>query len=186
MKILEHRFEYGLTIGILLVCTLGAIGSLQFRAVSTWFPLFVGVTGALLAIVVLAVDIANDRRARHHVPTPATIDPLDVIELETGIIATREIDEAEQRPSTVVRAFVRYIAWFAGFAALFLLVGLPLSVLVWIFLFVRFAAKESWLRAVLSALIMTALLFVLAATLNLGLPEGILLDSSAIIPSWRL
>ena len=182
MKVLEHRFGYGLTVGILLLCAFGAIGSLQFRAVSTWFPLFVGVTGALLAAVVLIVDLRADHKG---VRTHQGYDPIDTIEMETGVVAAQDVPDVDQPPRQVLLSFLRYLAWFVGFATLFILFGLPLSVFVWLLLFVRFGAKESWLRAVLGAVIMTGLLFVLAATLALALPEGVLLDSSAIIPAWR-
>jgi hypothetical protein len=185
MKLLEHRFGYGLTIGILVLCGFAAVLSLQFRAVSLWFPFFVGVTGALLATLVLIVDLVGDRRIKRGFADPIAADPIDRIEIETGLIALHDDSDEDEPARSVLVSFTRYLAWLVCFVVLFLFFGMPIAVFVWLLLFVRFVAKESWLRAVFSAVIMAALLFVLSAFLNLALPEGLLIDSSAFVPHWR-
>jgi hypothetical protein len=182
MKALEHRFGYGLTIFILVVCSAGAIGSLEFRPVSQWFPLFAGVAGASIALLVLVVDLAHDVRARRAGTDPSA-PPAHEAELTVGEDPHRLDDEPA---GAVLLGFLKNMAWLVGFIILFVLFSMPIAVFVWIFLFIRFAADESWLRAVVSGAAMAILLIVFCAFLDLSMPEGLVLDSSLIIPTWRL
>jgi hypothetical protein len=187
VKILEHRFGYGVALFALLLCGYGVYGSLQFQAVSQWFPLFVSAAGVLVAVLILVFDTIADRRGTgsdtDDDPVPTGVE--DVFdEHETGTLRLPEEDE--QRPSAILRGFAVYLLWFAAFALLFFLLGMPLAVFVWLLAFVRFAAHDSWLRAVISGVAMAVLLTLFAAFLPIALPVGLLIDSSAIVPTWRL
>lgn len=167
MKTLAHRFEYGLSIFILAVSAFAAAKSAQFQPVSRWFPLFVSVTAVVVSALVIAFDVAADVRAKR-----------------------RDDDSETEEDSTPARevllGFAKYMSWFIGFAVLFVLFGMPLAVLAWVLGFIRFAAGEPWLRSAASAVALTAGLIVLAAVLALALPHGLLIDSGAVIPNWRL
>jgi hypothetical protein len=185
MKALEHRFGYGLTIFIMAVCSAGAIGSLQFKSVSQWFPLFAGVAGASIALLVLVIDVAHDVRARRAGTTQPSAPPAR--DERTVSDSGEDPHHVDDEPAAaVLLGFIRNIAWLAALMTAFVLFSMPIAVFVWILFFIRFAADESWLRAVISGAAMTTLLIVFCAFLDLSMPEGLVLDSSLIIPTWRL
>lgn len=199
MRILEHRFGYGLSIGILLLCAFGAVYSLQFKAVSMWFPFFAGTAGAVISVLVIVFDVIGDRRHGIDRDGPREdVDELDeladaveaasgvpgaAVDVETGALPA--VGRSDSEPRDILLGFAKYLAWFVAFVALFLLFGVLIAVPVWLFTFIRLAARESWLRAVIGAVAMTALIFLLAAFLALAMPHGVLIDSSALIPRWR-
>jgi hypothetical protein len=144
-----------------------------------------------LALIIIATDLTIDRRARHVATlVPATVSAEATTSLPAEAAVTLPGDDGGEEdttpPSVVLLGFGKYVSWFIGFAVLFLLLGMPLSVLIWVFGFIRIASGESWRRAVISAVALTLGLIVLAAVLGLGLPEGWLVDSNVIIPNWRL
>lgn len=171
MRLLEYRLGYGLAALIFVASILGAVWSLNFKSVSQWFPLFIGTAGGVLSALVIVVDVLGDRRAR-----AADANNTD-----------DESDGGEETPRAILMQFGGYLLWFAGFIALLLMVGMPLAVAIWTFLFIRFAGRESLVRSAVSSLVLSALLVALAGVLGLGLPEGLLFDSGEIIPrNWRL
>lgn len=175
MKTLERRFDYGISFFILAVSVFAAVKSLEFQPVSQWFPLFVSVSAAAISIVVIVFDVLADVRSKGRP---------DAVEAGDAEIPSEDTEDTPARD--VLAGFAKYIMWFAGFAVLFILLGMPMAVLVWVFGFIRLAAHESWLRAAISAASITVALILLAAFLALALPHGLLIDSGVVIPRWRL
>lgn len=188
MKLLEHRFGYGLSIFVLLISVFAFVQARELQSVSAWFPLFVSGAGAVVAAIVITTDIVVDRHARIGKSVPATVSAgVDSPESTAGPMPdTAEAEEDTTPAAVVLLGFGKYILWFIGFAVVLLLVGMPLGVFLWTFGFIRFGARESWLRAVISAVAITVGLTVLAGILALAVPEGLLIDSNLIIPNWRL
>lgn len=180
MKLLEQRFGYGLSIFVLVISVLAFMQARELQSVSAWFPLFVSGAGAIVAAIVIVADVVIDRRAQTEYHVPATV-PAGGAELPAD---AEEEDDAP--PAIVLLGFVKYILWFVGFAVLFLLVGMPLSVFAWTLGFIRVASGETWRRAVISAAAITVALTILAGVLALAVPDGLLIDTNLIIPNWRL
>jgi hypothetical protein len=184
MKILEHRFGYGLSVFVLIISVLAMWQATSFQSVSAWFPLFVSGAAAAVAAIVIAADVVVDRRSRR-VDVGAAAMPAGA----TGAPTDSAIDadpDATEAPRSILLGFTMYILWFIGFALLLVLFGMPLAVFLWTLGFIRFASRESWARAVISAVAITGALIVLAGILALAFPEGLILDSNLVIPNWRL
>lgn len=192
MKVLERRFGYGVTLSAIVLGALAVFGATQFRPVSQWFPMMISVATALLGLLVLCVDVIAERSALKHSPLAGSV-PLGNGPVAAGPAGDVPEDEAtsDEAATTdtdsrgVLLGFVKYMAWISGFAVLLVLIGMPLAVPLWMILFIRIAAKESYLYAGISAAAMTTLLFFVAALLDMAFPVGVLIDSGAIIPSWR-
>ena len=191
MKLLEQRFGYGLSIFVLLISVLAYVEARELQSVSAWFPVFVSAAGAIVAVIVIVADVVIDRKARAREVAPQAVPagvPAAALpdEAVTPMLGDPEPEDDGTPPAVILLGFAKYFLWFIGFAVLFLLVGMPLSVLLWTLGFIRIASRETWLRAMISAVAITVGLVVLAGILALAVPEGLLIDSNLIIPNWRL
>ncbi len=151
-----------------LVLMVGALLlSLQFKAVSAWFPLFVSISGSTLSLIAVIVDIYALRKRA-----------------SGDLDQTQEEEEADPISASTLRGLLRHVSWLVGFGLALFLFGAPLAIAGWLAAFVRFESRESWLRVILSALVACGVVIAFSAAFGLALPRGALIPSSSWIPRW--
>jgi hypothetical protein len=154
MKIEEKAFMI-LTLAVLGGMTLFSI---HYSAGSRTLPLVSGTATSLLLAFLIAMSFSPQLAAWYK-----------RIERKAGE------DEAVPLTGQERKKELRVFAWFIGGSLLVFLIGFIAAIPLFLFLFLRFSAKESWKMSVLLPAIVTAVLYVtFVVVLRVPLEGGIL------------
>lgn len=124
--------------------------SLGFQRLARHFPLYICLASAVLAALHLALDAFDHQRAnRTAVLTAGPAEPNSLV--STG----------------------RYFCWVLAFALLFCVAGLPIAVMAFVPLFLRYEAGVRWRAGLASAVLTTGILVVMGELMSLRWPEGL-------------
>ncbi|MGH7607933.1 MAG: hypothetical protein ACREME_11395 [Gemmatimonadales bacterium] len=131
-----------------------------FADASMWFPSFVSLVGMVCSLAIIVKDVVTLVR-RRPAKAPGTAPG------ETpGETSGEEVDAA------VLRSVVYWLGWMVALALIIVFIGAFLGVPVWLFCFLRFAARQTIRYSVIGALATTALLFLVTNMLDFYVPQG--------------
>ena len=155
-----------------IVFTLGVAGFFVFTLYETVglsflgkvFPIGVASVGLLAALLVLWPQIRGNRASR---------------EVFDGEELRKADDDGPVGP-------LRYMAWLAAFVAAIGLVGYFLALVIFFVAFLRIVGKSSWLQTLILTAAAAGLVMVLANSLNMVMPEGLLQEHYYQYLFWPL
>ncbi|WP_294930819.1 tripartite tricarboxylate transporter permease [uncultured Paracoccus sp.] len=155
-----------------IVFTLGVAGFFVFTLYETVglsflgkvFPIGVASVGLLAALLVLWPQIRGNRASR---------------EVFDGEELRKTDDDGPVGP-------LRYMAWLAAFVAAIGLVGYFLALVIFFVAFLRIVGKSSWLQTLILTAAAAGLVMVLANSLNMVMPEGLLQEHYYQYLFWPL
>lgn len=170
-----------LDVAAVILFAFGAQMARDFPAAGRWFPLVVGIVGAVLAAALLLRDLIVLK-----VSGPATLLGTGGMEggMIRGIGADADVSEGENAATGANRSVLfrweRYstTGWF-WFAMLGLFVGLIapfgfwVATALWLVIWWRLIGRESWRYAIVGVVIVTGALYVLSSAARLRIPTGL-------------
>ena len=127
---LRLNLSFFLSLGVAILAGITLVSSLSWPFRAALFPRVLGVPLLILSIVqmLLSASAVEEKRAGHAVDFEFTSD----------------IDHQVARQRTI-----SIFAWILGFLALILLVGFPLAVPLFVFLYLKLAGGEAWILTLL-------------------------------------
>ena len=147
--------EFILAIGIMALAAWAAISAYAWPLKAALFPLVISIPLFLLATVELAWLLLASPK---HVHTKDFQPP-----------------QADVSPSVARPRILRMVAWIAGFFVALVLLGFPIAVALFVFLYLKLEARESWLYAALfTAVVWSAFYGLFIALLHLPFGAGLL------------
>ncbi|GAA0988399.1 hypothetical protein GCM10009555_069930 [Acrocarpospora macrocephala] len=148
MKTAQARLSLAVAALTLVVMVYAGYEARGFRDASMWFPTLVAILGTITALVIIVMDLRTLRRDHP------------------------EEDGEERVDAGTLRAFALWMGWFAGLLVLLVALGGVIGVPIWLFAFLRFGSRLSLSFSLGGAVVTTALLLLLSATLDFHLPPG--------------
>jgi hypothetical protein len=153
---------------ILLFVMFFVVTSFTYESQARLIPLLVGFVTLVLVLAVLINEI----------------HPISVIE-KMNVDWTKNLRVQESSPKkkdkVAAKKFLIIICWIFGFILSIFLFGFPISIALFTFAFLKIDGKVSWVRALLTAGIVWAAVFVIFEwAMHFGLFEGLLFGE--IIP----
>jgi Tripartite tricarboxylate transporter TctB family len=147
--------EFILAIGIMALAAWAAISAYGWPLKAALFPLVISIPLLLLATAELAWLILAPPK---HVQTKDFQPP-----------------QADVSPSLAGPRILRMVAWIVGFFVTLVLLGFPIAVALFVFLYLKLEARESWLYAALfTAVVWGAFYGLFIALLHLPFAAGVL------------
>lgn len=129
---------------LILLFSVAAYEALSFQRLASYFPLYISLIGAGLSIYVLYFETRN----------------------------LKHDSERQIEPSSTMSYF-SYIAWMLFFVACIYLVGLPIASGIFLLLFLRYEAHQSYISIVISVLGVVGVLIGFAELMNLNYPRSL-------------
>jgi presenilin-like A22 family membrane protease len=145
---------------LLLATMLGmTVLSFQFSSGSRMLPMISGICSSAILIFLIAMTFSSRLASWYG-------------RFEKKALLPEEKMTPKERKNEVL-----IVAWFAGGTILVYLVGFIFSIPPFLFLFLKWRAKEKWLVSILVPVVITAVVyFVFMWLLNIPLYEGVLFE----------
>jgi hypothetical protein len=162
---LTDRVRFGVDVGALLLLSGAAVGALEFRRLARYFPFWVSVFFAILALANVVHDVRSAKSG-------------------TGIIKGDAIDSASMStydgasPIEALKATTLYMGWVVGYVALIYVIGMPIATVIFLTLWLRRIAEAQWVHIVISVAVMLGMLFGVTEALGFRWPHS-------LIEIWR-
>lgn len=162
------RGRLAFTALILLFVLFFIVTSFSYEHDARLIPLLVGFSTLVLVLAVLVNEI----------------HPVSIIE-KMNVDWTKDLKVQESSPKkkekVAAKKLLIIICWIFGFFLFIFLFGFPISIALFTFAFLKIEGKVSWAKALLTAVIVSAAVFVIFEwAMGFGLFEGVLF--SEIIP----
>ena len=162
------RGRLAFTALILLFVLFFIVTSFSYEHDARLIPLLVGFSTLVLVLAVLVNEI----------------HPVSIIE-KMNVDWTKDLKVQESSPKkkekVVAKKLLIIICWIFGFFLFIFLFGFPISIALFTFAFLKIEGKVSWAKALLTAVIVSAAVFVIFEwAMGFGLFEGVLFGE--IIP----
>lgn len=148
-----RNFSSGLTVAMFAIFASFVLVAASYPPEARFMPWVVGIPGALLCLVQLVIDWRGGS-----VKAVRDAQPAPPVELPSGAAVPEPEAEGPTGAALVRRELVIW-AYFVGFIAGLLLFGFWVAIPVLIVAFLRFEAGTSWLAAVASSIVATAVLY---------------------------
>lgn len=175
------RARVSLVVALVAIVVMGyaCLQAQTFVASSMWFPTLVSLIGIAAAAGIAVKDAATLVRSRRQTAVA-------VAEPERPAAEETHDDPADDAPvpgvgeqmSTVDRSslgeLAYWTAWMAAFVAAVVVAGGLLGAPIWVFCFLRFAARSSLRFSLIGAVATAAVLVVAVVALDFAMPEGFL------------
>jgi hypothetical protein len=163
------RGRLAFTALILLFVLFFIVTSFSYEHDARLIPLLVGFSTLVLVLAVLVNEI----------------HPVSIIE-KMNVDWTKDLKVQESSPKkkekVAAKKLLIIICWIFGFFLFIFLFGFPISIALFTFAFLKIEGKVSWAKALLTAVIVSAAVFVIFEwAMGFGLFEGVLFGE--IIPS---
>jgi hypothetical protein len=163
------RGRLAFTALILLFVLFFIVTSFSYEHDARLIPLLVGFSTLVLVLAVLVNEI----------------HPVSIIE-KMNVDWTKDLKVQESSPKkkekVAAKKLLIIICWIFGFFLFIFLFGFPISIALFTFAFLKIEGKVSWAKALLTAVIVSAVVFVIFEwAMGFGLFEGVLFGE--IIPS---
>jgi hypothetical protein len=163
------RGRLAFTALILLFVLFFIVTSFSYEHDARLIPLLVGFSTLVLVLAVLVNEI----------------HPVSIIE-KMNVDWTKDLKVQESSPKkkekVAAKKLLIIICWIFGFFLFIFLFGFPISIALFTFAFLKIEGKVSWVKALLTAVIVSAAVFVIFEwAMGFGLFEGVLFGE--IIPS---
>ena len=162
------RGRLAFTALILLFVLFFIVTSFSYEHDARLIPLLVGFSTLVLVLAVLVNEI----------------HPVSIIE-KMNVDWTKDLKVQESSPKkkekVAAKKLLIIICWIFGFFLFIFLFGFPISIALFTFAFLKIEGKVSWVKALLTAVIVSAAVFVIFEwAMGFGLFEGVLFGE--IIP----
>ena len=162
------RGRLAFTALILLFVLFFIVTSFSYEHNARLIPLLVGFSTLVLVLAVLVNEI----------------HPVSIIE-KMNVDWTKDLKVQESSPKkkekVAAKKLLIIICWIFGFFLFIFLFGFPISIALFTFAFLKIEGKVSWAKALLTAVIVSAAVFVIfEGAMGFGLFEGVLFGE--IIP----
>ncbi|MCK4932717.1 MAG: tripartite tricarboxylate transporter TctB family protein [Candidatus Aminicenantes bacterium] len=162
------RGRLAFTALILLFVLFFIVTSFSYEHDARLIPLLVGFSTLVLVLAVLVNEI----------------HPVSIIE-KMNVDWTKDLKVQESSPKkkekVAAKKLLIIICWIFGFFLFIFLFGFPISIALFTFAFLKIEGKVSWAKALLTAVIVSAAVFVIFEwAMGFGLFEGVLFGE--IIP----
>lgn len=153
---------------ILLFVLFFIVASFSYEHDARLIPLLVGFSTLVLVLAVLVNEI----------------HPVSIVE-KMNVDWTKDLKVQESSPKKKEKVSAKklliIICWIFGFFLFIFLFGFPISIALFTFAFLKIEGKVSWAKAILTAVIVSAAVFVIFEwAMGFGLFEGVLFGE--IIP----
>jgi hypothetical protein len=145
-----------MSLSVAIVAVIVVLMSLKWPLKTALFPVMIGIPVALMAVTEFILSLRGQKKA------------------EKGGVDFKLSEDVD--PQVAMRRTVVTFAWIVGFFVLIILVGFPIAVLLFLFLNLKWQAKESWpLTVILTAATSVFFYGLFIRLLDIPFYEGVIL-----------
>jgi hypothetical protein len=151
-----------MSLSVAIVAVIVAVMSLKWPFKTALFPVMIGIPVALMAVTELILSLRGQKKA------------------ERGGVDFKLSEDVD--PQVAMKRTLITFAWIVGFFVLIILVGFPIAVLLFLFLNLKWQAKESWLITIILTAATSVFFYGLfIRLLDIPFYEGVILRALGLV-----
>jgi hypothetical protein len=151
-----------MSLSVAIVAVIVAVMSLKWPFKTALFPVMIGIPVALMAVTELILSLRGQKK------------------VEKGGVDFKLSEDVD--PQVAMKRTLITFAWIVGFFVLIILVGFPIAVLLFLFLNLKWQAKESWLITIILTAATSVFFYGLfIRLLDIPFYEGVILRALGLV-----